>query len=64
MGELLAALRAAVRSYPSALLGYSGGVDSALLAVVLRQELGAARMVAVVGRSASLAEGQAAGARE
>ena len=35
------------------LLGYSGGVDSALLAVVLRQELGRARMLAAIGRSAS-----------
>src|SRR6266487_904285 len=46
-------LRALVRTYPSALLGYSGGVDSALLAVVLRQELGRDRMVAAIGRSAS-----------
>ena len=50
----LGALRAAVRAYPSALLGYSGGVDSALLAVVLRQELGRDRMLAAVGRSPSL----------
>src|SRR6266576_98475 len=46
-------LRALVRSFPSVLLGYSGGVDSALLAVVLRQELGKSRMVAAIGRSAS-----------
>src|SRR5438034_4828593 len=46
-------LRALVRTYPSALVGYSGGVDSALLAVVLRQELGRERMLAGVGRSAS-----------
>ncbi len=46
-------LRALVRTYPSALVGYSGGVDSALLAVVLRQELGRDRMLAGVGRSAS-----------
>jgi uncharacterized protein len=44
-------LRALVRTYPSALLGYSGGVDSALLAVVLRQELGKERMLAAIGRS-------------
>src|SRR2546425_6428939 len=49
----VAALRALVRTYPSALVGYSGGVDSALLAVVLRQELGRERMLAGVGRSAS-----------
>lgn len=35
------------------LLGYSGGVDSALLAVVARRALGPARMLAVIGRSAS-----------
>lgn len=48
----LDALRASVREYPSALLGYSGGVDSTLLAIVLRQELGS-RMLAVIGRSPS-----------
>jgi uncharacterized protein len=43
-------------------LGYSGGVDSSCLAVVLRQELGRERMLAVIGRSASypMAQGQAA----
>ena len=46
-------LRALVRTYPSALVAYSGGVDSALLAVVVRQELGRDRMLAGVGRSAS-----------
>jgi len=49
----LAALRATVRTFPSVLVGYSGGVDSALLAVVLRAELGRDRMVAAIGRSAS-----------
>jgi uncharacterized protein len=49
----LAELRRVVGDLPSALLGYSGGVDSALLAVVLRQELGADRMLAAIGRSAS-----------
>ncbi|HKV72716.1 MAG TPA: hypothetical protein VJN62_15800, partial [Gemmatimonadales bacterium] len=51
-------LRELVRSYPSALLGYSGGVDSALLAVVLRQELGRERMLAAIGRSDSYPEEQ------
>src|SRR5437773_955964 len=46
-------LRALIRELPSVLLGYSGGVDSACLAVVLRQELGRDRMLAVIGRSAS-----------
>ena len=52
------ALRALVRTYPSVLLGYSGGVDSALLAVVLREELGKDRMLAAIGRSASYPEAQ------
>ncbi len=52
------ALRALVRTYPSVLLGYSGGVDSALLAVVLRQELGKDRMLAAIGRSASYPDAQ------
>jgi uncharacterized protein len=56
------ALRALVRSYSSALIGYSGGVDSALLAVVLRQELGKDRMLAAIGRSASYPEAQWQGA--
>src|SRR2546430_1263659 len=37
---MLGPLRALVSTFPSALVGYSGGVDSALLAVVLRHELG------------------------
>jgi pyridinium-3,5-biscarboxylic acid mononucleotide sulfurtransferase len=51
-------LRALIREFPSVLLGYSGGVDSALLAVVLRQELGKERMLAVIGRSASYPDAQ------
>lgn len=54
MSAALSALRTAVGRYSSALLGYSGGVDSALVAVVLRQELGRDRMLAVIGRSPSL----------
>src|SRR5260370_11944649 len=57
------ALRELVRALPSALVGYSGGVDSALLAVVLRQELGRERLLAVVGRSASYPPSQWAAAR-
>src|SRR3989449_10064978 len=52
------ALRALVRTYPSVLLGYSGGVDSAFLAVVLRQDLGKDRMLAAIGRSASYPDAQ------
>jgi uncharacterized protein len=40
------------------LLGYSGGVDSALLAVVGRRALGPDRFLAVIGRSASYPEVQ------
>src|SRR5256712_12264915 len=55
-----ARLRALVRTFPSALVGYSGGVDSALLAVVLRQEPGPDRMVAGAGRSGSYPTAQGA----
>lgn len=44
-------------------LGYSGGVDSALLAVVATRALGLSRFLAVIGRSASLPEAQAHTAR-
>lgn len=64
MSDALAGLRALVRTFPSALLGYSGGVDSALLAVVLRQELGKGRMLAAIGRSASYPEAQWRTARD
>jgi len=64
MPAALSQLRDRVRRFPSALLGYSGGVDSALLAVVLRQELGADRMVAGIGRSASYPAAQYEVARE
>ena len=63
MSSSLPALRSLVRSFPSALVGYSGGVDSALLAVVLRQELGRGRALAAVGRSASYPAAQWAAAR-
>lgn len=61
---MLAALRRLVHSFPSSLLGYSGGVDSALLAVVMRQELGRERFLAAIGRSASLSEAQFTAARD
>ncbi|HUL02883.1 MAG TPA: ATP-dependent sacrificial sulfur transferase LarE [Gemmatimonadales bacterium] len=60
----LATLRRLLRTFPSALLGYSGGVDSACLAVLLRQELGRDRMLAVIGRSASYPEAQWHAARD
>jgi uncharacterized protein len=40
-------------TFPSVLVGYSGGVDSALVAVVARQVLGRDRAAAAIGRSAS-----------
>ena len=51
-------LRRHLRSLGRVLLGYSGGVDSALLAVVGRQALGRERLLAVIGRSASYPEVQ------
>jgi uncharacterized protein len=45
-------------------LGYSGGVDSALLAVAGRRSLGPERFLAVIGRSGSLGEAQAQTALE
>ena len=51
-------LRAHLHDYGRVVLGYSGGVDSALLAVVGRQALGAERFLAVIGRSASYPEAQ------
>src|SRR5207245_113288 len=46
----LATLRALVRPYPSALVGYSGGVDSARLAVVLPRSWGRAGALTGGGR--------------
>src|SRR2546425_3975668 len=55
-------LRELIQTFSSALLGYSGGVDSSVLAVVLRQELGRDRMLAAIGRSASYPAAQWAAA--
>jgi len=63
MSSAVPSLRELVRTFRSALLGYSGGVDSAFLAVVLRQELGRDRMLAVIGRSASYPRAQWEAAR-
>lgn len=51
-------LRRHLQTLGRVLLGYSGGVDSALLAVVGRRALGPDRFLAVVGRSASYPEAQ------
>jgi uncharacterized protein len=57
-------LRAHLAGYRRSLLGYSGGVDSAVLAVACRQELGKSRFLAVIGRSDSYPEAQYRGAVE
>ncbi len=59
MGDT-AALAAHLRGLGRVLLGYSGGVDSALLAVVGARALGPGRLLAVLGASPSLSSGQRA----
>jgi pyridinium-3,5-biscarboxylic acid mononucleotide sulfurtransferase len=51
-------LRLRLAGYGRVLLGYSGGVDSALLAVVGREALGRDDFLAVIGRSPSYPEAQ------
>lgn len=51
----MARLAAHLDSLGRVLLGYSGGVDSALLGAVAARTLGSGRFLAVLGRSASLA---------
>ena len=55
-----AALAAHLRGLGRVVLGYSGGVDSALLAVVGAQALGPGRFLAVLGVSPSLSASQRA----
>jgi uncharacterized protein len=57
------ALIAWFRARGSALIGFSGGVDSAYLACVARDALGPDRVLAVIGRSASYPAAQWANAR-
>jgi uncharacterized protein len=57
-GEKEQALLAWLHERGSALLGFSGGVDSAYLASVATEALGAERLLAVIGRSPSYAEEQ------
>lgn len=54
----VARLQAHLHSLGRILLGYSGGVDSALLAVAAARALPANRLLAVIGRSASYPEDQ------
>ena len=58
------ALIAWLRSRGSALLGFSGGVDSAYLACVALEALGGDRFLAVIGRSPSYPEEQWRHARD
>jgi uncharacterized protein len=51
-------LEALLETYPSVLVGYSGGVDSTLVAVVAQRVLGPDRAVAAVGVSSSLSRAQ------
>lgn len=57
-------LTAWFRAHGSALIGFSGGVDSAYLACVAVEALGAERVLAVIGRSASYPQAQWTRARE
>jgi uncharacterized protein len=57
------ALAAWLRAHAPVAIGYSGGVDSAYLAVVARQTLGADGALAIIGRSASYPAEQWATAR-
>ncbi|HKU60240.1 MAG TPA: ATP-dependent sacrificial sulfur transferase LarE [Gemmatimonadales bacterium] len=57
-------LRGHLRGLGPIVLGYSGGVDSALLAVAGTQALGPEHFLAVIGRSASYPEAQWRAARD
>src|SRR5262249_19209340 len=50
--QVLDALITTIRPYQSVLIGYSGGVDSTLVAVAARRALGRDSVLAVLGRRA------------
>ncbi|HET9707574.1 MAG TPA: ATP-dependent sacrificial sulfur transferase LarE [Gemmatimonadales bacterium] len=60
--QVLEGLIATIRPFQSVLVGYSGGVDSTLVAVAARTALGRESVLAVIGRSASYPEEQRAAA--
>lgn len=62
--DALPLLEQLLRRYGRVVVGYSGGVDSALLAVVAHRVLGAGDMVAVLGLSPAVPEVQTTQARE
>jgi uncharacterized protein len=53
-----------LQAQPSVLVAFSGGVDSAYLGCVAAEALGAGRVLAVIGRSASYPAEQWATARD
>jgi uncharacterized protein len=62
--RLASALTDWLRARAPIAIGFSGGVDSAFLAVSARLALGADRVLAIIGRSASYPEAQWAAARD
>jgi len=60
----LTQLESVLTEFPSLLVGYSGGVDSAVLAVVATRVLGRNRVVAALGVSPSLSQDQRQQARD
>ena len=64
LSEKTSALTTWLRANAPVAIGYSGGVDSAYLAVAARQTLGADHSLAIIGRSASYPAEQWATARD